>query len=120
MNPALLPKVRSDDLRKSATQMPCTLRIGTFIGLPCAGQDTNVMCHLPVHGKGTKTKVSDLHMACGCLTCHSLLDGADARGLMIRERYPRAFYERLFLANAETISWWVEMGLLNGTDWNVI
>jgi hypothetical protein len=78
------------------------------------------MCHLPVHGKGVSTKVCDLQMACGCMTCHGLLDAADPAGLMIRERYPHAFYERLFLAHAETISRWVHLGLLNGTDWEII
>lgn len=78
------------------------------------------MCHLPVHGKGTGTKVSDLHMACGCMTCHGLLDAADPRGLTIRKKYPHAFYERLFLAHAETISRWVHMGLISGTDWEIV
>lgn len=78
------------------------------------------MAHLPVHGKGTSTKVSDLHMACSCALCHALLDGADRRGLMIRERYPHAFYERLFKGHAETLSRWMDLGLISGTDWEMI
>lgn len=119
VNPHLLPKVRSASLRDSATLMPCTLRIGTFIGLPCSGRDTNVMCHMPVHGKGVATKVSDLHMACGCAFCHALLDARDNRGVMIRETYPHAFWERLTLAHAETLSRWVALGLISGTDWSL-
>lgn len=119
-NPHMLPKVRSEDLRQSARQMPCTLRIGTFIGIPCRSTSTNVMCHLPVHGKGIGTKVSDLHMACGCNVCHDLLDHRDERGMMIRERFPHAYYEQLFKANAETLSRWVQMGLITGTDWEIV
>ena len=120
-NPALLPKVRSKSLRDSAVDMPCTLRIASFIGMSCAHQSTNVMCHMPVHGKGVSTKVSDLHMAVGCRTCHDLLDAErDNRGLVIREKYPHAFWERLFLAHAETLSRWVAMGLIQGTDWEMI
>lgn len=120
VNPHLLPKVRSESLRDSARLMPCTLRIGTFVGLPCAGLDTNVMCHMPVHGKGVATKVSDLHMACGCARCHDLLDERDNRGAIIREKYPHAFWERLTLAHAETLSRWVALGLITGTDWSLI
>jgi len=121
-NPHLLPKIRSERLRSSAVNMPCTLRIGTFIGIPCRGRDTNVMCHLPVHGKGVATKVSDLHMACGCQTCHDLLDyERDPRGAVIREKYPHAFWERLFLGHAETLSRWLALGLIPiGDDWEMM
>lgn len=120
-NPHLLPKIRSESLCRSAVDMPCTLRIAGFVGLPCAAQSTNVMCHMPVHGKGVATKVSDLHMACGCAACHDLLDGRDARGPVIRERYPHAFWEQLFKAHAETLSRWVAMGLIPmGDDWTII
>lgn len=120
INPHLLPKIRSESLRQSAVDMPCTLRIAGFIGLPCMPQTTTVMCHLPVHGKGVSTKVSDLHMACGCAICHALLDGQDQRGLKLRELYPHAFWEQLFKAQAETMSRWVMAGLITGSDWEVI
>lgn len=120
-NPTLLPKVRSEALRRAAIDMPCTLRIAGFIGLRCAPQGTNVMAHLPVHGKGVSTKVSDLHMACGCATCHDLLDGRNKRGTDIRENYPHAFWEQLFKAHAETLSRWVSMGLIPmGDDWTIV
>ena len=119
-NPHMLPKVRSDDFRRSAIDMPCTLRIAGFVGLPCAPLDTNVMCHMPVHGKGIGTKVSDLHMCCGCATCHDMLDERDARGRKIRELYPHAYWERLLLAMAETQSRWVAMDLIYGDDWEIV
>ena len=120
MNPHMLPKVRSEALRRSAIDMPCTLKLAGFAGHPCSGRNTNVMAHLPVHGKGVSTKVSDLHMACGCAVCHDLLDGRNALGALIREKYPHAFWEQLFKAHAETLSRWVSMGLINGTDWEII
>jgi hypothetical protein len=121
-NPHLLPKIRSEALRQSAIDMPCTLRIAGFIGLPCSSRMTNVMAHLPVHGKGVATKVSDLHMVCGCRVCHDLLDyERDPRGAAIREKYPHAFWERLFKAHAETLSRWVALGLIPmGEDWEVV
>lgn len=118
-NPHLLPKIRSESLRRAAIDMPCTLRIAGFIGLRCAAQATNVMAHLPVHGKGVATKVSDLHMACACETCHRLLD-QDPRGFEIREKYPHAFWEQLFKAHAETLSRWLAMDLIYGDDWEII
>lgn len=119
-NPHLLPKVRSQDLMDSAPMMPCTLRLAGFVGLVCASRDTNVMNHLPVHGKGVATKVSALHMACGCKVCHDILDMRDPRGAIIRERYPHAFWEQLFKAHAETLSRWVALGLIFGTDWEIV
>lgn len=122
VNPYLLPKVRSESLRGAAPYMPCCLRIAGFAGLQCASVETNVMCHLPVHGKGVATKVSDLHMACGCRVCHDLLDSErNPTGLRIRETYPHAFWERLFRAHAETLDRWLSMGLIpSGPDWEII
>lgn len=120
-NPHLLPKIRSEALRRSAVLMPCTLRIAGFIGLSCSGMETNVMAHLPVHGKGVGTKVSDLSMACGCGTCHDILDGRDPRGLVIREKYPAAFWERIVKAHFETRDRWLALGLVPmGEDWGII
>ena len=39
---------------------------------------------------------------------------------MIRERYPHAFWEQLFKAHAETLSRWVALGLIFGTDWEIV
>jgi hypothetical protein len=120
-NPHLLPKIRSEALRRAAIDMPCTLRIGTFICVPCSGRQTNVMAHLPAHGKGVATKVSDLHMACACSSCHDLIDMRDPRGGVIREKYPHAFWEQVFRASCETRDRWLALGLLPmGDDWEVV
>ena len=120
MNPHMLPKVRSDALRRSATEMPCTLKLAGFAGHACTGRNTNVMAHLPVHGKGVGTKVSDLHMVCACAMCHDLLDARNTLGMKIRELYPHAYWEQITKAHAETLSRWVELGLINGTDWEIV
>lgn len=112
-NPNMLAKVRSDALTESCRDMPCTLRIGTFIGIPCSGPDTVVGAHLPVFGKGMATKVSDIHIIAGCFSCHNLLDWErDPRGAIIAERYPDAFWNQVFRAYCETISRWVHAGLI--------
>jgi hypothetical protein len=77
-NPAMLPKVRSTKLTKACKDMPCTLRIASIFGHSCAPQQTVVPVHLPVHGKGTATKVTDLAVVAGCMTCHDILDGRPA------------------------------------------
>lgn len=112
-SPDLLPKVRSEALRQACRDMPCTLRIASFAGIPCAPQNTVVPCHLPTIGKGVGTKVSDLYIAAGCHTCHSLLDGRDKRAFVIADTYPAAFAERLMRGNHETIGHWVAMGLIH-------
>lgn len=114
-NPHMLPKVRSEKLRDACADMPCTLRIGTFIGLPCWAQDTVCGDHLPIFGKGTSTKVTDLAIAAGCFLCHDLLDDRNEKGRIIREKYPLAYGMQLLKACLETQSRWVEMGLLSAS-----
>lgn len=113
---ALLPKVRSRALLDACAQMPCTLRIGTFIGLPCSGQNTVVGAHIGSMGKGMSTKVSDLSVVAACMTCHDLYDRRSPGGTVIRDRYPAAFGERVLGALQETQARWVEMGLLTAKD----
>jgi hypothetical protein len=84
----------------SASGQPCTLRIASFLGRPCASSETTVGCHLPVSGKGISTKVTDLAVAFGCMNCHEILDGSEARALA--EQYPAAFHNRLLNALVET------------------
>jgi hypothetical protein len=114
MNPDLLPKIRSRALLDACQHMPCTLRIASFVGQRCAPQDTVVGCHLPTIGKGVSTKVSDLFVAAGCATCHSIVDhrGTNAMREVIERNYPAAFADRLMRANHETLSRWVGMGLI--------
>lgn len=102
-NPHMLPKVRSEGLLREIATHPCSLRLASFLGLPCAPRNTVVPCHLPVIGKGIATKVSDLFVVAGCQTCHDLLDLRHGKGgFELRERYPRAYMERLLFALCET------------------
>jgi hypothetical protein len=103
-NPNMLPKVRSKALRQECEHMPCDLRLSTFIGLPCSGNDTVVGAHLPIFGKGMSTKVTDLGLVAGCMLCHALLDASDPRGLMIRQEYPHAYWEQVIKAAFATLS----------------
>lgn len=107
-----LPKVRSKAIMKAARGQPCTLRIGTFIGSPCASEETTVACHLPVGGKGVGTKTSDLEVAFGCSRCHDLLDHRDHRIDMFEERYAAAYALQLLRAGAETRARLLHMGLI--------
>lgn len=113
LNPHMLPKVKSEAIKKACEGMPCDLRIGTFIGLPCSPQDTVVGAHPPIWGKGTGTKVSDISIIAGCFLCHQLLDWErDPRGAVIVEKYPHAFWEQMFKAQNATQARLVGMGLI--------
>jgi hypothetical protein len=112
-NPHLLPKVRSKKLKDACAEMPCTLRIASFAGLSCSPQDTVVGAHLPVFGKGTSTKVSDLYIVAACHTCHDLLDfERNKLGLEIMQRYPQAFWSQVFKSFCETQARWVQKDLI--------
>lgn len=120
-NPALLPKVRSRALLDAIRDMPCALRISSFIpGHRCSGQDTVVPCHLPGIGKSMGSKVSDLFVVAGCFHCHQLLDGRDANQSVLIDRYAAAVTERMLRALMETQSRWVAAGLLTGEGWEVV
>jgi len=116
-----LPKVRSEKLRKSARGQPCSLRIASFIpGHSCASDETTVLAHLPVNGKGTGTKVSDLGAVYACAHCHDLLDRRDNRTDWIIEHYPMAYHARMANALTETHARMVEEGLIVVPDGDVI
>lgn len=117
-NPHMLAKVRSDRIMDECRHMPCSLRIASFVGLQCSGQDTVVGCHLPVQGKGIKTKVTDMAVAAGCFNCHTILDGKV--GVELRHRYPAAFVERLLFALVETHARLVMAGVINGPDMEIV
>lgn len=55
----------------SAIGLPCSLRLP---GICNHNSATSVMAHLPGIGKGTSTKVSDLHTAIACSACHAAID----------------------------------------------
>jgi hypothetical protein len=94
----MLPKARSRALLDATHDMPCELRIASFLGRPCRG---SVM---PVHldfttGKGMGTKVTDLAVVAGCDACHRLLDWRDKTGAeFLREKYPTALMEQVLRA----------------------
>ncbi|WP_220747288.1 nuclease domain-containing protein [Jannaschia pagri] len=92
--------------------MPCSLRIASFAGLPCAPQSTVVGAHLPVFGRGIGTKVSDLFVVAACQRCHDMLDERDLIGAEIRKSYPGAYADRLLKALCETQSRWIADGLV--------
>lgn len=118
--PAMLPKVRSGkimDLPKIYRQqtgdfMPCTLRIASFVGLPCAHDETCVMAHTSGPGKGTSTKTSDLETVCGCATCHRLVDQPSRYEKDQLTHYGGAVEYRLRQAGAETRAALLEMGII--------
>lgn len=118
VNPHMLPKIRSDQIMAFAMGQPCSLRIASFAGVQCAGTDTCVHCHLPVFGKGTGTKVSDVFGAIGCRVCHEILDGKI--GVELRHRYPAAYTERLWHAMCETQARLIEAGLIVVPDGRLI
>jgi len=122
-NPALLPKVRSPALLAAVKDMPCTLRVASFIpGQQCAHQTTVVPCHIDRSlGKGMGAKVSDLFVAAGCFHCHNIIDGRDQKGAAyIMDHYPTAFMERLLKGLCETQSRFVAMGLIEVSGGEVV
>lgn len=100
--PALLPKVHSLDLLAAVRGMPCTARIATLAGVPCAPIDTVVPCHAGNLGKGMATKVSDLSVFAGCATCHDIYDRRGAHWKAVHDQHKAAMLERIMLAVFET------------------
>lgn len=113
-NPHLLPKVRSPALMQAMSQMPCCLRITSFIpGRRCSGQDTVVGAHLPTIGKGMGSKVTDLAVVAGCQHCHDLLDQRDRAGAdYLMANFPTAVATRITDALVETQARLVGMGII--------
>lgn len=114
LNPALLPKVRSEAIMQAMGGYPCALRVSTlYPGHRCADRATVVGCHVPTIGKGMSTKVSDLFVAAGCLHCHDIVDGRDQkRREYILQNYPAAYGARLLDGLAETQSRLVADGII--------
>lgn len=121
-NPVLLPKIRSAAIMNAAKDMPCTLRVASFVpGRRCSHQTTNIMCHLPSYGKGTSTKSSDHCVAAGCFECHQIVDGPDkAARDFIMEKYPAAYMERLLRGMQETQAMLLSLGILTGPDVEIV
>lgn len=113
--PHLLPKLRSELLMSSMRHYPCTLRIASFLGEPCAHQSTVVGCHLPVIGKGIGTKVTDLAVVAGCAHCHDILDDRNGKLRQV-ERYGSAYHMRLLNALVETQALLLRDGVIEVPD----
>lgn len=112
---AFLPKIRSETLRRACGDMPCTMRIASFVGLQCSGDVVGV--HLDgivtPFGKGMGSKSCDLgSMVAGCAQCHALLDRTDHRYKVLEAKYPVAVLDRLHGARSETMARWIEAGLV--------
>jgi hypothetical protein len=114
-NPSLLPKIRSRSLLDTIKEMPCTLRIASFVpGGACASQATVVPCHVKGHGKSNASKVSDLHVVAACIHCHDIMDWRDKKGAeYIADRYAAALAWQVVNAICETQSRWVAMGMID-------
>ena len=121
-NPVLLPKVRSKLIMSAAKDMPCTLRVSSFVpSWFCADRATTVACHMQSAGKGMSTKSSDLFVAFGCAHCHAIVDGVDRTACdYIEAHYPAAYAFRLMGAMQETQSLLVGLGLITGPGWEII
>lgn len=103
-NPHTFLKVRSKAIMRAARDVPCQLRIASFIpGYNCSGDDTSVMAHPPSFGKGLSSKVSDLGTIIACSHCHNLLDMVDERYKYLIDHYPTAVQERITLGILATL-----------------
>lgn len=109
-----LPKVRSERIMAAARGQQCSLRLP---GICNFNDMTTVAAHLPGIGKGTGTKVSDLHVAFACSACHDALDRQtfDRFGLT-----PASVWMAALRGHCETQARLVEMGLINVPDAEVI
>jgi cytochrome c553 len=116
----MLPKVRSEAIMRACHQMPCTLRICSFVGRQCSGD--RMGCHLDfTHGKGMGTKVSEMNVAAGCWACHEILDGRDtAAKQFILQNYPAAFMQQCLRALTETHARLVAAGIIIVPDAEII
>lgn len=114
--PHLLPKVRSEAIKGAPKRwkMPCTLRVSNLVpGHQCAAVDTVVGAHLPIWGKGTSTKVTDMAVAFSCLHCHDILDYRDTkRTEYILDHCPTLMVERMLHGLTETHALLIQRGVI--------
>ena len=115
----LLPKVRSPLIMATCHQCPCSMRIGTFIGIPCSGDVMGVHLDGTV-GKGMGTKVSELAAVAGCDTCHKLWDGRDNRREILMKNYAAAVMQQMLRAVVETHSRLLGAGIISVKDGEII
>lgn len=111
--PHMLPKVRSSLIMASAAGSPCTLRIATFVpGLMCADRSTTVGAHLPIGGKGTSTKGTDMAVAFACGVCHRLLDEPSPMERKYLDSYGGAVLDRMLRGLVETHALLIDQGII--------
>lgn len=127
MNPNQLTKVRSKGIMKAMdareeVSMGCRLRIASLIpGRQCASDATCVGTHLPVWGKGTSTKVTDMAVACGCAACHDIIDGRDQEAYrFLMKNYPSATLDRMLKGLTETHALLIDGGKIIIPDGKII
>lgn len=122
MNPALLPKVRSDAIMRAMRNYPCSLRVSSFYpGYTCSPQNTVVGCHIGTPGKSMGSKSTDLAVAAGCQHCHDILDGRDnLRWGFILDKYSTAFMNRVLQGLIETQQRLVDDGVIVVPDGELI
>tara|TARA_Y100001951_G_scaffold105178_1_gene120472 strand:+ start:3058 stop:3387 length:330 start_codon:yes stop_codon:yes gene_type:complete len=95
--------VRSKNLRDSARDQECTVRLP---GCLFSGE-TVVLAHLPHSGRGIARKASDLDAVFACKACHDVIDGRT------RYEYSREeLLEALIRAHSETMQAWADDGLI--------
>ena len=114
--PHMLPKVRSKEIMRAPEfgDMPCTLRICSLLpAYRCSSPATVVGCHLPVWGKGTGTKVTDMALAFGCQRCHDILDGRDRqRTEYLITHHPALLAERMLHGLTESHAILIQRGII--------
>lgn len=121
--PHMLPKLRCEALRAACADMPCCARVSSLIpGHRCSASATVVGAHLPVAGKGMGSKVTDLAIVAACDNCHRLIDRVDPRWKWLADTYPAAFYDRLLNGWMETLTFWLDAGVLTIPDaeWEMV
>lgn len=120
--PHMLPILRSDEIRRCAKGMPCTLRISSFYpGFRCADESTVVGCHVKALGSGMSTKDTDLGLAFGCVHCHDILDGRDpTKTSYIEENHPLDAVWRIHQAVMETQAILLDLGVIVVPDGEII
>jgi len=68
-----MAKIRQTKLTKAARGQECSLQLFPY----CEGHsETVVLCHLNSSTKGMGQKSEDWWGVDGCMTCHSIIDGA--------------------------------------------
>lgn len=99
-----MSKIKSQKLRDSAHDEPCTLNIA---GVCNYDETTTVLAHLPDESNGMGTKSTDLSSCYACSSCHDVID---RRTFSELSAYDMEFYMRR--AQVRTLNRFVELGLI--------